>query len=342
MIEPNLSLKPRAQDQAWQTLVAISKAPPQSLILIGPSGVGKRRSAKALFQLLHCSSQGAESVEDTLFGGPAEPATDAAPLSEPCGTCVSCRKIAQGKHADLIEISPRGETIAVDDLREMKKMLFFAPLEGRFRFVIIDEAHRLNTSSANTLLKTLEEPPAHTRFILITHERGLLLPTIVSRSQFVHFSPLDETTLKELLGELHFEIPDRLMSVTLALLAGGLERAALLADEKTIAFIETVQRSLASPPNRWEEIVALADQLASTSGSPDGNNDWRLELLLDLLVLGGHRSALASRNVNEARHFANRALDAAYLRRRLERNANKKLVALAAAELTASDTMGTR
>ncbi len=334
MSEPvlNHSLKPRAQDQAWQTLVTISKALPQGLILVGPAGVGKRRSVKALFQLLHCTSQGnSDTGEDSLFGAPAPQTLEAPVLTEPCGSCVSCRKIAEGRHADLLEIAPKGDNIAVDDLREMKKTLFFAPLEGRYRFVIIDEAHKLNASSANTLLKTLEEPPAHTRFFLITHERGLLLPTITSRCQFVHFSPLNDATLKELLEGLHLEIPDRLLGVTLALLAGGLQRAALLTDEKTITFIETVQRHLVQPAQRWEEITQLADQLASAGGS----DDWRLEILLDLLVLGGHRGALASRNPSEARHFAERALNAAYLRRRLDRHANKKLVALAAAELTA-------
>ncbi|MBI3554950.1 MAG: DNA polymerase III subunit delta' [Deltaproteobacteria bacterium] len=328
----NHSLKPRAQNQAWQNLVTISEALPQGLIFVGPAGVGKRRAVKALFQLLNCAENGDGAADgNLLFGAPPAEREPTKP-TEPCGRCVSCRKIAEGRHADLIEIGPKGENIAVDDLREMKKTLFFSPIEGKFRFVIIDQAHKLNAASANALLKTLEEPPAHTRFFLITHERGLLLPTITSRCQFVHFSPLDETTLKELLVELRHEVPDRLLNMTLALLAGGLERAALLADEKTIAFIETVQRHLASPAKRWEETTALADQLASTAGS----DDWRLELLLDLLVLGGHRGALASRNAAEARHFVARALDAVYLRRRLDRHANKKLVALAAAELTAA------
>lgn len=326
------SLKPRAQQAAWEKLVTLSSALPQGLILVGPSGVGKRRAARALFQLLSCSARQGGTTEDSgsLFNAP-EPTATADLASEPCGQCVSCRKVAENRHADLIEISPKGETIPVDDLREMKKSLFFPPMEGNVRFVIIDEAHKLNASSANTLLKTLEEPPAHTRFFLITHERGLLLPTIISRCQFVHFAPLDEVTLRELMVERGIEIPEGLMKVCLSLLAGGLDRAMMLSNEKTLAFIESVQRTLVRPSGSWDEITKLADSLVAASA--EGSDDWRLELLLDLLVLAGHRTALLGRNLPESFTGAVRALEAAALRQRLGRYANKKLVALAAAEL---------
>lgn len=334
--ENNCSLKPRAQDEAWRKLVTISKALPQGLILVGPSGVGKRRTAKALFQLLNCQASGDQNPEASLFGSltdapgvAVEPGGD-----EPCGACVSCRKIAEGKHADLIEIRPTGENIAIEDLREMKRMIHFAPMESKIRFIIIDEAHKLSATSANTLLKTLEEPPAHTRFFLVTHERGLLLPTIVSRCQFLHFAPLDASTLKDLLSEHGYEIPERLLHTCLTLLSGGMDRAELLTGEKTLSFIETAEKHLASPAQRWTEIAQLADQLATT-GEASAAGDWKLELLLDLVMMVAHRNARASRSQGESRRFVNRALEAAFLRRRLSRHANKKLIALAAADLTA-------
>lgn len=321
------SLKPIAQDQAWQHLTRLADALPQGLILIGPSGVGKRRAVKALFQFIHCQKKtGGDTGEISLFGAPAaaEPAV-ADPEALPCGECASCRKIAEGNHADLLEIGPKGDNIAVDDLREMKKTLYFAPMDGKYRFVIIDEAHKLNAASANTLLKTLEEPPAHTRFFLITHERGLLLPTIVSRCQFVHFAPLDRASLETLLARTGLELPKSLMPLCLDLLAGGLSRAALLADEKTLAFLEQAQSALSSGARRWDQIVEIADAI--------GAEEWKLELFLDLLVRLSHRNAVAAKDHAAAYHHADLALAAAFLRRRLERHANKKLVALAAADL---------
>lgn len=324
----NHSLKPMAQDHAWLQLTRLATALPQGLILIGPSGVGKRRAVKALFQFIHCQSNGAAATEEAfLFGGAAEASQKAGPNELPCGECVSCRKIAEGNHADLIEVSPKGDNIAVDDLREMKKTLYFAPMDGKFRFVIIDDAHKLNAASANTLLKTLEEPPAHTRFFLITHERGLLLPTIVSRCQFVHFAPLDRASLETLLARMELELPRSLLPLCLDLLGGGLSRAALLAEEKTLAFLEQAQSALSGAPRGWSQIVEIADAI--------GSEEWKLELFLDLLVRLSHRNALSAKDNGAAYHHADLALAAAFLRRRLERHANKKLVALAAADLAA-------
>jgi DNA polymerase-3 subunit delta' len=243
---------------------------------------------------------------------------------------VPCRKIAEGNHADLIEILPKGENIPVDSLREMKKTLFFSPLEGRLRFVIIDEAHKLGAAAANTLLKTLEEPPAHTRFFLITHERGLLLPTIVSRCQFVHFAPLPRDTLAELLEAQGVQLPARLREACLDLMGGGLGRAELFSNESVLEFISAMAAELESPAQGWAQAVRLADQLATPASAGE---DWKLELLLDLMVRRAHGLSSGARAPGARMVAASQGLKAAYFRRRLTRYANRKLVALAAAEL---------
>jgi DNA polymerase III delta' subunit len=289
----NYSLKPLAQEAAWKNLLKLSGSIPQSTVFIGPSGVGKKRTAKAFFQWINCEDRTVDS---------------------PCGVCSQCRKISENRHADLIEIAPEKDQILVDDLREMKKTLFFPPIEGKMRFILIDQAHKLNAASANSILKILEEPPAHTRFFLITHERGLLLPTIVSRSQFVHFSPLDEATLKTLLAQMEIEIPAHLFSVALDLLAGGLERASLFTDEKVISFLETA--------------------LKANSDAISGMEGWQLEIFLDLLITREHKAALAA--VAEpalANTHSQNAWQAVQLQKRLSRNANKKLIALATSNL---------
>ena len=320
------SLKPIAQDQAWQQLTKMSEALPQGVIVVGPSGVGKRRTIKALFQYINCLA-GGDTQETSLFTGASAPQALSAETLKPCGGCLMCRKIAEDKHADYIEISPKGETIAVDDLREMKKTLYFAPMEGKYRFIVIDDAHKMGAASANNLLKTLEEPPAHTRFFLITHERGLLLPTIVSRCQFVHFAPLARDAIATLLERMGLEIPQALLPLCLDLMGGGLSRATLLSDEKTLSFLENAERALSGGASkRWEQIVELADAL--------GSDEWKLELFLDMLVRLSHRNALAARQNEQAHEHADLALAASHLRRRLDRYANKKLIALAAADLS--------
>jgi DNA polymerase III delta' subunit len=341
------NLKPLAQEAAWRALVAMSAALPQGLILVGPSGVGKRRAVKALFQLLNCKSAGAAAGDagPSLFGAP-EPSPESSSRDEPCGECVSCRKIAQGHHTDLVELAPKGDTIPVEELRSMKVGLHYPPLESSVRFVIIDEAHRLGAASANTLLKTLEEPPAHTRFFLVTHERGLLLPTVTSRCQFLRFAPLDDDTVTRLLTEQGYAVSPSQLPLILALLGGGMDRAPLLTDEKTLDFLEAAERALgASGPlaagaaaEPWTRSVQLAEQLgtqsaASGDGPSQATSDWRTELLLDLLVIRSRRASLAGRTPEESLRFARRALEATRLRRRLERHANKKLIALAAADL---------
>lgn len=165
-------MKPVGQDYAWKQLLGLSGAIPQGLIFTGPPSVGKKQASYAWFQFLNCSQR-------TIDSG--------------CGECPSCRKIANLQHADLIEIKPgSSQIISVDDLREMKRLLYYSPLEGgKLRFVIIDDAHKLNAASANSILKVLEEPPSHTRFIFITPQRHSLTATIVSRCQFVRFRPLE-------------------------------------------------------------------------------------------------------------------------------------------------------
>ncbi|MBI2606188.1 MAG: AAA family ATPase [Deltaproteobacteria bacterium] len=314
------NLKPLAQEKAWAHLLKISGSLPQGLILIGPSGVGKRRTVKALFQYLHCEGVG----------------------ERPCGECAGCRKVAEGRHADFIEIAATGEEIKVDDLREMKKALFFPPIDGAVRFVLLDEAHRLNAHSANALLKTLEEPPAHTRFFLVTHERGLLPPTILSRCQFVYFSPLDHETISALLEKLSIGIPAQLRTLCLDLMAGGMSRAEMFSDEKTLEFLaavfDAVEKAGRAGAGAWESAVRLADSL--------GNDGAKIELFLDVLLRSraqAAREALEPDRRSDAAYAAcKEALETALLRRRLSSYANKKLIALAASSLAHSDAAGER
>lgn len=145
---------------------------PPSLIFAGPDGVGKRMAAKALAQLLNCLT----------------------PRMEPpdaCGECASCKRIARGVHADVLVLEPGDTgTIKIDPVREAIERAAYRPFEGRKRVLIIDQADALNPDAQNALLKTLEEPPPSSLFVLVTSRPDTLLVTVRSRCQRLRFGRL--------------------------------------------------------------------------------------------------------------------------------------------------------
>jgi DNA polymerase III subunit delta' len=157
---------------------------PPSLIFAGPAGIGKRRTATALAQALNCEhpiEYGRQTTED----GKQTAGRDA------CGVCAACKRIARGVHADVLVLEP-GESgsIKVDQVREAIDRAAYRPFEGKRRLVIVDEADALIPEAQNALLKTLEEPPSASVFVLITARADVLLPTVLSRCQRLRFGPL--------------------------------------------------------------------------------------------------------------------------------------------------------
>lgn len=145
-----------------------------TFIFAGPDGVGKRRFALTMAKAANC-----------LTGAPAEGFAD-----ECCDFCQVCRRIDEGTYGDVTTIEPDGQFIKIAQTRELAVEVFYRPREGRHRFFIIDSAERLRDEAANSLLKTLEEPPPTSTIIMITSRPDSLLTTIRSRSQKLNFSPL--------------------------------------------------------------------------------------------------------------------------------------------------------
>lgn len=161
---------------------------PPSLLFAGPDGVGKRAAAIALAQLLNCP----ERLETPSPGGR---------MIDACGTCPSCRRIARGVHADIVELKPDDKgSIKTDLVREaVVKPAGYRPFEGRRRVFILDEADTLVENAQDVLLKTLEEPPATAVFILVTSLPDTLLPTVRSRCQRVRFGRLQPVEIARVL-----------------------------------------------------------------------------------------------------------------------------------------------
>jgi DNA polymerase-3 subunit delta' len=173
------------------------KRVPHAFLFYGAEGIGKRTTALIFAKALNCKEGGAD----------------------PCDTCTSCRKIDSGNHPDVLIIEPEGQFIKVADIKELQERLRFLPLEGARRVVIIDDAERMNVTSANSLLKTLEEPSASNVFVLVSSRPHLLPMTILSRCQRLRFNPVQRDVIADFLEKKHSLEPAK--AIILASSAGG-------------------------------------------------------------------------------------------------------------------------
>lgn len=181
----HLSLAARYRPQTFaqvagqeMVVAALSRAaerdsPAPAYLLSGTRGVGKTTIARIFAKALNC---------------------ERAPTAEPCNECAQCRKIAAGAHVDVTEIDGASNN-SVEDARALREHIGYAPMDGRYKVFIVDEAHMLSRSAFNALLKTLEEPPERVVFIFATTEAHKFPVTIVSRCQHFVFRHLSEDAL---------------------------------------------------------------------------------------------------------------------------------------------------
>ncbi|MDD5282425.1 MAG: DNA polymerase III subunit delta' [Candidatus Omnitrophica bacterium] len=151
-------------------------------IFSGPEGIGKKTVAKIIAQKLNCTALN----------------------QKPCGSCSSCLKMEKLQHPDLCIIESDTSQIKIENIRSLQRQASFRPYEGVMKVFIIDDAHRLNPESANSLLKILEEPPADSLIILVTHKPQRIFKTILSRCRVIRFSPLAVAALEDILIKNYF------------------------------------------------------------------------------------------------------------------------------------------
>lgn len=285
-----------------------------SYLFEGVAGCGRKKTALALIQALFCKSTSDDA----------------------CGICPSCRKIAGGNHPDihLLEPLPDKRDISIDQLRELQRELSLRPYEAPRKACIIDPAERLNVNSANSLLKTLEEPPGNALIILLTENAGMLLSTVRSRCQLIRFAPLSPEHITPLL-ERNGMSPE-----TAALVApmsgGSLQRAMELDNESLVGRRETVLSRVSKLDiSRIATVFDAAEELSGNRDSTLELLDMLLSFFRDAVHLGAGNREIVNRSVTPAIESiaARRSLprnlellEQIYeTRRAVQRNANSKL-----------------
>jgi len=214
---------------------------PHALLFTGVDGIGKQTTARALGMALNCLSPVGVSA---------------------CGACRSCQKVISGTHPDIITVRPEGAFVKIEQVRAVSRQLRFAPLEGGWRVVIINDAQCMNPEASNAILKILEEPPKRTVIILTASQPTDLLPTVVSRCQQISFRPIPFEKVADVLGER--QGLDRQTATALAVSTkGSLGRALSVDPEKWLVWRKHLLEQIGSVSTKsMQGILGFAETLA--------------------------------------------------------------------------------
>lgn len=218
---PQLFADVIGQEHVTNTLLSALKEGKIShaYLFCGPRGVGKTTVARLLAKALDCTADGAKE-------------------EKPCGKCQNCLDIASGKFIDLVEIDAASNR-GIDEIRQLREKVRFAPVVGPKKIYIIDEVHMLTKDAFNALLKTLEEPPEHTVFVLATTEAHKVLPTVISRCQRFDFKKANEENIDKLVKKIAqnegIELKDEHIKSLVSLADGSFRDALSILDQLAVS-----------------------------------------------------------------------------------------------------------
>ena len=233
----------------------------QAFILTGIRGTGKTTTARIIAKGMNCI--GPDGGGD--------------PTISPCGTCEHCVAIAQGRHVDVLELDAASRT-GVNDIREIIESVHYRAASARYKIYILDEVHMLSTSAFNALLKTLEEPPSHVKFIFATTEIRKVPVTVLSRCQRFDLRRIEPETMMEMLRRIataeKADITDEALALVTRAAEGSARDATSLLDQAIS------DRTRATDVDQVRAMIGLADR-------------GRVLDLFELIMTGDAAGALA-------------------------------------------------
>ncbi len=231
------------QDAMVRTLSSAFEADriAQAFILTGIRGTGKTTTARIIAKGMNCIGPDGNGV----------------PTVSPCGTCEHCVAIAQGRHVDVLELDAASRT-GVNDIREIIESVHYRAASARYKIYILDEVHMLSTSAFNALLKTLEEPPAHVKFIFATTEIRKVPVTVLSRCQRFDLRRIEPVKMMEMLRRIataeQADITDEALALVTRAAEGSARDATSLLDQAIS------DRTQATDVDQVREMIGLADR----------------------------------------------------------------------------------
>lgn len=221
-----------------------------AFLLTGIRGIGKTTTARIIARGLNCI--GADGTNEE-------------PTTSPCGVCPNCKMILEDRHVDVIEMDAASRT-GVDDIREIIDTVHYAPTSARYKVYIIDEVHMLSKNAFNALLKTLEEPPPHVKFIFATTELRKIPVTIISRCQRFDLRRIDTDMLADHLVHVAGKegvALSRECAVLIATAAEGSVRDSLSLLDQAIAMSANAEGQVDILFDRLRDMLGLADKTQS-------------------------------------------------------------------------------
>lgn len=236
---------------------------PHALLFTGNEGIGKKLTATVLAKTLLCSN---------------------AKFS--CGSCPSCRAFDTQNHPDFYYLEPEGKSnnIKIEQIRQMQSNIALSPYLTDKRVVVINDAHCMNEAAQNSLLKTLEEPTGEVVFILITANKDLLLPTILSRCMKLYFAPLGENEVAAVLKH-NRNIEENKAAIIAALAGGSIKRALSFIDDDSLDLCRKAMDFLHKDLSA-KEIWLISDEFAAMDRSKARQwADFLQMIIRDLMLI---------------------------------------------------------